>query len=72
MMDLQVQWWLGKFADRIQEAALEVDDIVAQQVIFVGDSLVVFVQTGVVFHLGFQLFDVAFFPLPKGTLFVIS
>ena len=60
---------LGYFALGLDQTALQCDDVVAQAVIFVLQGLVVIGQIGIVAHLLFEGFDVAFFALAEGTLF---
>ena len=53
----------------LDESRLQVDDVVAQLVVFGLDGFVVLVQQVVVPYLLFELFDVPFFALPEGPLY---
>ena len=68
--EIDIRRRLGHFLLRLDEAALQRDDVVAQAVVFVLEGLVVFAQVGVIAHLGFEAFDVAFFTLTEGALFL--
>ena len=68
--EIDVRRRLGHFLLGLDEAALQRDDVVAQAVVFVLEGLVVFAQVGVIAHLGFEAFDVAFFTLTEGALFL--
>lgn len=59
---------LGVFALGFEEAALELEDVVAQGVVFVLDDLVVVVEGVELADLLFELLDVALFPLAEGAL----
>lgn len=50
------------------KAGLEVDDVVAELVVFGLDNFVVLIQDGVIADLFFELLDVSFFTLSEGSL----
>ena len=59
---------LWKFALRFDEARLEVDDIIAQLVVFCLNGFVALTEEVIVLNLLFQFLDVSLFPLSKRTL----
>jgi hypothetical protein len=59
---------LGVFALWLEEAALELEDVVAQGVVLVLDDLVVVLEGVQLADLLFELLDVALFALTEGAL----
>lgn len=66
--EINVRRRLRELTLRLDEARLEVDDVVSQLVVFGLDGFVVFVQQVVVPHLLLELLDVSFFALAERTL----
>ena len=68
LLQVDVTGRLGEVALGLDEARLQVDDVVAELVVLRLDGLVVLVQQVVVAHLLLQFLDVAFFALPERSL----
>ena len=68
LLQVDVAGRLGEVALGLDEARLQVDDVVAQLVVLRLDGLVVLVQQVVVADLLLELFDVAFFALAERSL----
>lgn len=68
LQTIHVAGWRRDFALRLEQPGLQVDDVVAQLVVFRLHRLEVFAQDLIVSHLLFELLDIALFPLPKRSL----
>lgn len=65
---IDLRRWLRILTLRLDEARLEIDDIVAELIIFCLDSLVALLERVVVTDLLLELLDVALFALAEGAL----
>ena len=68
MRKVNVAWRLRIFTLGLDEAGLEIDDVVSQLVVLCLQCFVVFAQQAVVSNLLFEFLDVPFFALPEGPL----
>ena len=68
MREIDVTGRLRKFALGLDEAGLQVDDVVSQLVVLCLQRFVVFAQQFVVGNLFFEFLNVSFFPLSESAL----
>ena len=69
MAQVDVRGRLGEFALRLDEARLQVDDVLAQGVVLGLDGLVVVLEGVQLTHLLLKLLDVSFLALAECSLF---
>ena len=68
VVEVDVAWWLGEFALGLEEAGLEVDDVVAELVVLGLKGFEVFAEQVVVADLLLEFLNVAFFALSESSL----